>query len=160
MQRLYGVAFATKEELDAHLNMLEEAKKRDHRILGPQLDIYMISEAVGAGLPLMMPRGETLKDVLIRYMRQQEEMRGYKYVETPVLAHENLYQRSGHASYYSDDMYKLKDDEDEVFYLKPMNCPHHHMIFEKLVESYRDLPLALAEVGRIYRKELSGTLSG
>lgn len=160
MQRLYGVAFATQEELDNHLNMLEEAKKRDHRVLGPQLDIYMISDAVGAGLPLMMPRGETLKDLLIRYMRQEEEKRDYKYVETPVLAHENLYERSGHASYYSDDMYKLKDDEDQIFYLKPMNCPHHHMIYEKLVESYRDLPLALAETGRIYRKELSGTLSG
>ncbi len=160
MQRLYGVALATQEELDNYLNMLEEAKKRDHRVLGPALDVYMISDAVGAGLPLMMPRGETVKNLLIRYMRQEEEKRGYKYVETPVLAHENLYQRSGHASYYSDDMYQLKDDEDQTFYLKPMNCPHHHMIYEKLVESYRDLPLSLAEVGRIYRKELSGTLTG
>ena len=160
MQRLYGVAFATQEELDNYLTMLEEAKKRDHRVLGPALDIYMISDAVGAGLPLMMPRGETVKNLLIRYMRQEEEKRGYKYVETPVLAHENLYQRSGHASYYSDDMYQLKDDEDQTFYLKPMNCPHHHMIYEKMVESYRDLPFSLAEVGRIYRKELSGTLTG
>ena len=160
MQRLYGVAFATQEELDNYLNMLEDAKKCDHRVLGPALDVYMISDAVGAGLPLMMPRGETVKNLLIRYMRQEEEKRGYKYVETPVLAHENLYQRSGHASYYSDDMYQLKDDEDQTFYLKPMNCPHHHMIYEKLVESYRDLPLSLAEVGRIYRKELSGTLTG
>ena len=160
MQRLYGVAFATQQELDDYLNMLEEAKARDHRVLGPALGIYMISDAVGAGLPLMMPRGETLKNLLIRYMRQEEEKRGYQYVETPVLAHENLYQRSGHASYYSDDMYKLKDDEDQTFYIKPMNCPHHHMIYEKLVESYRDLPFSLAEVGRIYRKELSGTLTG
>lgn len=160
MQRLYGVAFATQEELDAYLEMLEEAKKRDHRKLGPELGIYMMSDSVGAGLPLMMPRGATLKSTLERYMKQEEEARGYSYVETPVLAHEDLYQRSGHASYYSDDMYKLKDDEDQTFYLKPMNCPHHHMIYEKIVESYRDLPLKLAEGGRIYRKELSGTLSG
>lgn len=160
MQRLYGVAFATKEELDAYIVMLEEAKKRDHRVLGPQLGIYMISDAVGAGLPLLMPRGETVKNILIQYMRQQEENRGYKYVETPVLAHEDLYKRSGHASYYSDDMYRLEDDEGQVFYIKPMNCPHHHMIFERMVESYRDLPFRLAEVGRIYRKELSGTLTG
>jgi len=160
MQRLYGVAFATQAELDEYLERLEQAKLRDHRILGPQLDIYMISDAVGQGLPMMMPRGETLKDLLIRYMRQEEESRGYKYVETPVLAHENLYKRSGHADHYSDAMYKLKDDEGQTFYLKPMNCPHHHMIFEKMVESYRDLPFKLAEAGRVYRKELSGTLTG
>lgn len=160
MQRLYGVAFETESQLQDHLHMLEEARRRDHRILGPAMDIYMISDAVGAGLPLLMPRGETLKNLLIRYMRQEEEKRGYQYVETPVLAHENLYIRSGHAAYYSDDMYKLTDDEDQTFYIKPMNCPHHHMIYEKQVESYRDLPYRLAEVGRIYRKELSGTLTG
>lgn len=160
MQRIYGVAFATQQDLNDYLTMIEEAKRRDHRVLGPQMQIYMISEAVGAGLPLMMPRGETLKHLLIEYMRQEEEARNYKYVETPVLAHENLYIRSGHASYYSDDMYKLTDDENQTFYIKPMNCPHHHMIYEKLVTSYRDLPLKLAEVGRIYRKELSGTLTG
>jgi len=160
MQRLYGVAFATQAELDEYLERLEQAKLRDHRVLGPQLGIYMISEAVGSGLPLMMPRGETLKNTLIKYMRQEEEARGYHYVETPVLAHENLYKRSGHAKFYNDDMYRLTDDEGQVFYIKPMNCPHHHMIFEKMVESYRDLPFKLAEAGRIYRKELSGTLTG
>ena len=160
MQRLYAVAFETQAELDEYLERLEQAKLRDHRVVGPQLGIYMISDSVGAGLPLMMPRGEMVKNLLIQYMRQEEEKRGYKYVETPVLAHEDLYKRSGHADFYSDDMYKLKDDEDQVFYLKPMNCPHHHMIFEKIVVSYRDLPFMLAEAGRIYRKELSGTLSG
>ena len=160
MQRLYGVAFATQTELDEYLERLEQAKLRDHRIVGPQLGIYMISDSVGQGLPLMLPRGEMVKDLLIRYMRQEEESRGYKYVETPVLAHENLYKRSGHADHYSDAMYKLKDDEGQTFYLKPMNCPHHHMIFEKMVDSYRDLPFKLAEAGRIYRKELSGTLTG
>ena len=160
MQRLYGVAFATQEELDEYLERLEQAKLRDHRVLGPQLGIYFMSDTVGAGLPLMMPRGEILKNVLIRYMRQEEESRGYQYVETPVLAQEELYIRSGHAAFYSDDMYKLTDDEGQNFYLKPMNCPHHHMIYERMVNSYRDLPLKLAEAGRIYRKELSGTLSG
>ena len=160
MQRLYGVAFATQAELDEYLERLEQAKLRDHRVLGPQLGIYMISEDVGSGLPLMMPRGETLKNILIKYMRQEEEARGYHYVETPVLAHETLYKRSGHAKFYNDDMYRLTDDEGQVFYIKPMNCPHHHMIFEKMVESYRDLPFKLAEAGRIYRKELSGTLTG
>lgn len=160
MQRLYGVAFATQEELDQHLEMLEQAKLRDHRVLGPQLGIYFMSETVGAGLPLMMPKGETLKNLLIRYMRQEEEARGYQYVETPVLSQEDLYIRSGHASYYSEDMYKLQDDEGQAFYMKPMNCPHHHMIYERIVNSYRDLPLKLAEVGRDYRKEMSGTLSG
>jgi threonyl-tRNA synthetase len=87
----------------------------------------MISESVGSGLPLMMPRGEMLKNLLIRYMRQEEESRGYHYVETPVLAHEDLYKRSGHANFYSDDMYKLTDDEGQIFYIKPMNCPHHHL---------------------------------
>lgn len=160
MQRLYGVAFATQEELDEYLERLEQAKLRDHRVLGPQLGIYFMSDTVGAGLPLMMPRGEILKNLLIRYMRQEEESRGYQYVETPVLAQEELYIRSGHAAFYSDDMYKLTDDEGQNFYLKPMNCPHHHMIYERMVNSYRDLPLKLAEAGRIYRKELSGTLSG
>lgn len=160
MQRLYAVAFSTQKELDEYLEMLEQAKSRDHRLLGPQLGIYMISDAVGQGLPLMMPRGEKLKDILIRYMRQEEESRNYNYVETPVLAFEDLYKRSGHASLYGDAMYKLKDDEGQTFYLKPMNCPHHHMIFEKIIGSYRDLPYKLAESGRIYRKELSGTLTG
>ncbi len=160
MQRIYGVAFETQEQLDAHLEMLEQAKLRDHRILGPQLGIYFMSDTVGSGLPLMMPKGEQLKNLLIRYMRQEEEARGYQYVETPVLSQEDLYIRSGHASYYSEDMYKLQDDEGQTFYMKPMNCPHHHMIYERLVVSYRDLPLKLAEVGRDYRKEMSGTLSG
>lgn len=160
MQRIYGVAFPDQESLDAHLVMLEEAKLRDHRLLGPQLGIYFMSETVGAGLPLMMPKGEMLKNLLIRYMRQEEEARGYQYVETPVLSQESLYIRSGHAAYYSEDMYKLQDDEGQTFYMKPMNCPHHHMIYERLVGSYRDLPLKLAEVGRDYRKEMSGTLSG
>ncbi len=160
MQRLYGLAFATQAELDDYLKALEEAKARDHRKLGAEMGIFMMSETVGAGLPLWMPAGEQIKHTLAEYMRQKEELQGYKYVSTPVLAHEALFQRSGHVTYYSDDMYSLVDDEQNRFYLKAMNCPHHHMIYEKLVKSYRDLPLRLAEPGTIYRKELSGTLTG
>lgn len=161
MQRLYGVAFATKEDLKQYLQMLEEAKKRDHRVLGERLKLFFISESVGAGLPLLMPRGEKIKSILMAYMRDKEESRGYKYVATPVLTQRKLYERSGHAEYYLDDMYATeKDDEGNQFFLKPMNCPHHHMIFEKLVESYRDLPLRLSEHAGLYRYELSGTLTG
>jgi threonyl-tRNA synthetase len=161
MQRLHGVAFATKEELKKHLLMLEEAKKRDHRVLGERLKLFFMSESVGAGLPLLMPRGEKVKSILMNYMRDKEEARGYQYVSTPVLTQRKLYERSGHAEYYLDDMYATeKDDEGNQFFLKPMNCPHHHMIFEKIVESYRDLPLRLSEHAGLYRYELSGTLTG
>ncbi len=160
MQRLYGVAFATQEELDAYLEMLEEAKKRDHRVLGEQLKIFTISDEVGKGLPLMLPRGATIKNLLSRYMRQLEEAENYQYVDTPVIAHERLYQRSGHAQFYADDMFTIIDSEGEKFYVSPMNCPHHHKVYEKLVQSYNDLPLRLAEHSGLYRHELSGTLTG
>jgi threonyl-tRNA synthetase len=161
MQRVYGVAFNTQKELDEHLKMLEEAKTRDHRKLGEDLKLFFISENVGAGLPLMMPRGETVKRILMDYMRKKEEERGYQYVSTPALTQEKLYQKSGHAEYYLENMYATKPDEEgNVFYLKPMNCPHHHMIYERLVESYRDLPLRLSEHAGLYRYELSGTLTG
>jgi threonyl-tRNA synthetase len=161
MQRIYGVAFETEEELKQHLAMLEEAKKRDHRVLGERLQLFFISESVGAGLPLLMPRGERVKKTLMDYMRDKEEARGYQYVATPVLAQSKLYERSGHASYYLENMYGTKPDEEgNVFYIKPMNCPHHHMIFEKMVQSYRDLPLRLSEHAGLYRYELSGTLTG
>jgi threonyl-tRNA synthetase len=160
MQRLYGVAFATQEELDHHLDMLEQAKLRDHRVLGEQLKIFTISEDVGKGLPLMMPHGATIKNLLGRYMRQLEEARGYQYVDTPVIANERLYQRSGHAKFYADDMFTITDSEDQKFYVAPMNCPHHHQIYEKMVLSYNDLPLRLAEQAGLYRHEKSGTLTG
>ena len=160
LQRIYGLAFGSKEALDAYVAQQEEARKRDHRVLGPQLGIFMQSDAVGAGLPLWLPKGETVKHVLSEYMRDLEESLGYQYVSTPVLAHETLYQRSGHAQYYSEDMYSFVDDENNRFYLAPMNCPHHHMVMERLVTSYRDLPLKLAEGKGLYRKELSGTLTG
>lgn len=160
MQRIYGVAFANQADLDKHLTMLEEAKKRDHRKIGQDMNLFMFSDVVGAGLPLWMPAGETIRHELMEYMRTKEQELGYQYVTTPVLAHEELYKRSGHAQFYADDMYSLNDDEGNKFYLKAMNCPHHHMIYERLVQSYRDLPLRLAEPGTIYRNELSGTLTG
>lgn len=161
MQRLYGVAFATEDELSQHLAILEEAEKRDHRKLGQELDLFFISDSVGKGLPLMLPRGEKVKNLLMRYMRQEEESRGYDYVSTPVLTQEDLYRRSGHADYYLENMYATAPDEEgNKFYIKPMNCPHHHMVFERLQPSYRDLPLRLSEHTGLYRYELSGTLTG
>ena len=160
MQRVYGAAFQSEKELRQHLVMLEEAKKRDHRKIGQDLNIFMFSDVVGPGLPLWMPAGEQIKHTLTEYMREKEEAQNYQYVSTPILAHETLYQRSGHASHYADDMFSLADDEGNKLYLKAMNCPHHHMIYERLVQSYRDLPLRLAEPGTLYRNELSGTLTG
>ncbi len=160
MQRLYGVAFATKEELDQHLDMLEEAKKRDHRKLGEELQLFTFSEDVGKGLPLLMPRGSVMKNLLSRYMRQLEEERGYQYVDTPVITHERLYQKSGHAKFYAEDMFSMVDAEGQKFYVSPMNCPHHHQIYHKVVQSYNHLPLRLAEHAGLYRHELSGTLTG
>lgn len=161
MQRLYGVAFATQQELDEHLEMLERAKQRDHRKLGQELDLFFISESIGKGLPLLLPRGERIKQLLMTLMRQEEEARGYSYVATPVLTQEELYRRSGHADYYLENMYSTEaDEEGNKFYIKPMNCPHHHMVFERLQPSYKDLPLRLSEHAGLYRYELSGTLTG
>lgn len=161
LTRIYGVAFTTKTELEEHLKQQELAKERDHRKLGKGMDLFLITPEVGAGLPLMMPRGEVVKSLLMGYMRQEEKKRGYSFVSTPVLAQEKLYQRSGHAEYYLDDMYSTEaDEEGNKFYVKPMNCPHHHMIFEEMAQSYRDLPLRLSEDAGVYRYELSGTLTG
>lgn len=161
LTRIYGVAFETKEELIKHLQMLEEAKKRDHRVLGEKLQMFFITPDVGAGLPLLMPRGEQVKKILMDYMREKEESNGYQYVSTPVLTQRRLYERSGHADYYLENMYATQvDEEGSQFFIKPMNCPHHHMIYEKLVTSYRDLPLRLSEHSGLYRYELSGTLTG
>jgi threonyl-tRNA synthetase len=161
MQRIYGVAFENAKELRKHLEMLEEAKKRDHRVLGERLKLFFITPDVGAGLPLLMPRGEQIKRALMEYMRAKEEGQGYQYVSTPVLTQRKLYERSGHADYYLENMYATEEDEEgNQFFIKPMNCPHHHMIYEKMVDSYRDLPLRLSEHAGLYRYELSGTLTG
>lgn len=160
LQRIYGIAFRTKEELDNYLWQQEEAKRRDHRKLGQELDLFIISEEVGKGLPLWLPKGAFIRRQLETYMYEKEQEHGYNYVYTPHIGHAKLYYTSGHLPYYKDDMYAPIEIEGEEYYLKPMNCPHHHMIFKARSHSYRDLPLRLAEFGTVYRFELSGTLSG
>ncbi len=132
----------------------------DHRILGQDLKLFHLSDEIGAGLPLWMPNGETLKHLLMEYMRNVEEKYGYKYVSTPHIAKGSLYHATGHLPYYADSMYPPIDIDGQEYYLKPMNCPHHHMIFKQLVQSYKDLPLRLAEPGMTYRNELSGVTYG
>lgn len=132
----------------------------DHRILGEKLKLFTFSEEVGAGLPLWLPYGEMLRHVLMEFMREIEEKHGYRYVSVPMITRGALYEKTGHLPYYKDTMYSPMDIEGEDYYLKPMNCPHHHMIFKELVKSYRDLPLRLAEAGATYRNELSGVTYG
>ncbi|MHB8443171.1 MAG: threonine--tRNA ligase [Patescibacteria group bacterium] len=160
LTRIYAVCFKDNNTLLNYLKEKEESKNRDHRVIGEKLKIFMISEDVGQGLPLLMPNGEQLKYLLERYMRKIEERLGYKYVSTPILTNRKLYERSGHVKFYSEDMYQVKDKENNVLYIKPMNCPHHHMIFEKMVQSYKQLPFKLAEESPLYRNERSGTLTG
>lgn len=160
LQRIYGVAFRNKDELDHYLWQQEEAKKRDHRKLGQELDLFMISENVGKGLPLWLPKGAFIRRQLEQYMYEKEQEHGYEYVITPHIANSKLYYTSGHLPYYKEDMYAPIEIEGEEYYLKPMNCPHHHTIFGARPKSYRNLPLRLAEFGTVYRFELSGTLSG
>jgi threonyl-tRNA synthetase len=160
LTRIYGVAFETKKELDEYLQRQEMAEKYNHRVLGEKLKIFLISPYVGKGLPLLLPKGEIIKNILMNFMREKEEKYGYLYVATPHIASYKLYEKSGHLKYYQNEMYKVLDPEGEEFYLKPMNCPHHHMIYQHLVKSYRDLPLRLAEAGPVYRVEKSGETYG
>ena len=160
LQRIYATAFNTKEELDEYLNMLEEAKKRDHRKLGKDLDLYVISDEVGPGLVLWTPNGTIIRDELENWAKETEEAWGYKRVATPHIAKHTLYETSGHLPYYKDDMYAPMIIDEEEYYLKGMNCPHHHIIFNSQPRSYRELPLRYAEYGMVYRYEQSGTLFG
>ena len=160
LTRVYGVAFSTKQELDDYLKMMEEAEKRDHRKLGKEFELFMISEEVGKGLPLWLPNGAFIRRKMEDYMYQKELKNGYKYVYTPILAHKKLYETSGHLAHYKEDMYSPIDIEGEEYYLKPMNCPHHHMIYKHGQMSYKDLPLRLAEFGLVHRFERSGVLTG
>lgn len=162
LTRIYGTCFSTKVELDEYLSNLELAKKYDHRKLGQELELFTISEKVGQGLVLWMPKGNIIKEQIENWAKKTEEEWGYKRVTTPNITKSGLYHTSGHLPYYKDDMYppmKLDDSEEEYF-LKPMNCPHHHMIFDATQHSYRDLPLRLAEYGTCYRYESSGELFG
>jgi len=161
MTRIYGLAFTTKEELDDFLRRRELARERDHRKLGAELEIFMLSEDVGRGLPLWLPHGTVLRDELEALARETEFRAGYQRVATPHLAKGRLYEISGHLPYYAASMFPpMQLDDGESFYLKPMNCPHHHTIFGVRPRSYRELPLRLAEYGDVYRYEKSGQLAG
>jgi threonyl-tRNA synthetase len=160
LTRVYGVTFPNKQELDAYLLMLEEAKKRDHRKLGKELSIFTMDDDVGPGLPLWMPNGTIIIEELERLAKETEEEAGYKRVVTPHIAKENLYITSGHLPYYQDSMYPPMELDGTKYYLKAMNCPHHHKIFSAELRSYKDLPLRLAEYGTCYRYEQSGELFG
>ncbi len=160
LTRIYGLAFLSAKELADYRTQQEEAKKRDHRLLNEKHDYFMISEEVGKGLPLYLPNGAYIRKKLEDFMYEKELHHGYKYVYTPVLTHKRLYEQSGHLSHYRDDMYNPIEIEGEEYYLRPMNCPHHHQIFLHRPLSYRDLPLRLAEFGMVHRFERSGVLTG
>jgi threonyl-tRNA synthetase len=160
LTRIYGTAWENKAQLDEYLNTLEEAKKRDHRLIGEKLGLFTFSALVGKGLPLWKPKGAILRDTLERWLREVQIENGYDPVITPHIGNLNLYRTSGHYPYYADSQYTpIKVDEDE-FLLKPMNCPHHIMIYKSEMRSYRDLPQRYAEFGTVYRYEQSGELSG
>jgi threonyl-tRNA synthetase len=160
LQRIYGIAFDTKEALEAHLVLLEEAAKRDHRKLGKALGIFTFDDEVGPGLPLWLPNGAAIIEELESYAKQTEAAAGYQRVKTPHICKESMYLRSGHLPYYKDSMFPPMEFEGVKYYLKPMNCPHHHKIFAAEPRSYRDLPVRLAEYGTCYRYEQSGELFG
>ncbi len=161
LQRIYGTSFSTQKELDNYLEALEKAKLHDHRRLGKELELFTISEEVGPGLILWLPKGNIIKEEIENWAKQTEKGWGYLRVTTPNITKSGLYYTSGHLPYYKDDMYPpMKLDNSEEYFLKPMNCPHHHMIFKSQQHSYKDLPLRLAEYGTCYRYEASGELFG
>jgi len=160
LQRIYGTAFAKKAELDEHLHFLEEAKKRDHRKLGKELKMFTFSREVGQGLPLWLPNGSKVRRTMERYIVDLEERLGYEHVYTPVLANVELYKISGHWEHYSEDMFPPMQMDNEELVLRPMNCPHHMMVYKSDMRSYRDLPVRIAEMGTMHRYEMSGALTG
>ncbi|HCY7769741.1 TPA: threonine--tRNA ligase [Staphylococcus aureus] len=161
LQRIYGTAFFDKKELKAHLQMLEERKERDHRKIGKELELFTNSQLVGAGLPLWLPNGATIRREIERYIVDKEVSMGYDHVYTPVLANVDLYKTSGHWDHYQEDMFPpMQLDETESMILRPMNCPHHMMIYANKPHSYRELPIRIAELGTMHRYEASGAVSG
>ncbi|CAA4033213.1 threonine--tRNA ligase [Staphylococcus aureus] len=161
LQRIYGAAFFDKKELKAHLQMLEERKERDHRKIGKELELFTNSQLVGAGLPLWLPNGATIRREIERYIVDKEVSMGYDHVYTPVLANVDLYKTSGHWDHYQEDMFPpMQLDETESMVLRPMNCPHHMMIYANKPHSYRELPIRIAELGTMHRYEASGAVSG
>ncbi len=160
LQRIYGLCFNTQEELDAEIWRLEELKKRDHRRVGRDLELFMFSPEVGSGLPLWLPKGMVIRQELELLAQQEERKDGYMPVATPHITKEDLYIKSGHLEHYAEDMYSPMDIDGEKFYLKPMNCPHHHQLYDNRPHSYRELPIRFSEYGQVYRYEASGGLSG
>jgi len=160
LQRIYGTAFFSRKDLRTHLHRLEEAKKRDHRVLGKRLDLFSIQDEVGPGFVLWHPNGGRVRRIIEDFLRETLVEHGYEIVYTPHVASEELYRISGHLDVFADDMFPAMDDDGNRFRMKPMNCPHHFMIYRSQVRSYRDLPLRLAELGTCYRYERSGTLHG
>jgi threonyl-tRNA synthetase len=160
LQRIYGTAFFTKEDLQNHLKMLEEARERDHRKLGKELELFTLSPTVGQGLPLWLPNGATIRRIIERYIVDKEISLGYKHVYTPVLGSKRLYETSGHWEHYSEDMFPPMEMDNETLVLRPMNCPHHMMVYKSGMHSYRELPIRIAELGMMHRYEASGGLSG
>ncbi len=158
--RIYGLAFESKEKLDAYLVMKEEAAKRDHRLLGEQLDLFYFDESIGKGLPIWLPKGNIIKEELEKWAKETEEKWGYQRVTTPIITKENLFYTSGHLPLYKDSMYAPITIEDEHYYIKPMNCPFHHKTFAARPKSYRELPVRFAEYGWCHRYEDSGSLFG
>jgi threonyl-tRNA synthetase len=161
LQRIYGITFPTKQELDQYLFMIEEAKRRDHRKLGQELELFLLTPIVGSGLPLWMPKGTVIRETLTEFLREEQKKRGYEGVITPHIANLDLYKTSGHYPYYKESQFPPITLEDgEQFMLKPMNCPHHHQIYAAKPRSYRDLPVRLSEFGTVYRYEQSGEMNG
>ncbi|MDO7487904.1 threonine--tRNA ligase [Peribacillus sp. NPDC096622] len=160
LQRIYGTAFYKKEDLAEHLRLLEEAKERDHRKIGKELDLFMSSQKVGQGLPMWLPKGATIRRTIERYIVDKEERLGYDHVYTPVMGSVDLYKTSGHWDHYQDGMFPVMEMENEQLVLRPMNCPHHMMVYKNSIHSYRELPIRIAELGLMHRYEMSGALSG
>ena len=160
LQRIYGIAFPKKDELDEHLKKQEEAKMRDHRKLGRELGLFMTHDLVGKGMPMFLPKGYTLWQILENYIKEKERKLGYQHVLTPCVGTVNLYRTSGHWDHYKDNMFPAMEVEDESFVLRPMNCPHHMMIYANRPHSYRQLPIRIGEVAHDFRFEASGTLKG
>ncbi|MCH7837324.1 MAG: threonine--tRNA ligase [Chloroflexi bacterium] len=160
LQRIYGLLFEKKKELKAHLAMMEEAEKRDHRRLGRELELFTTHELIGAGLPLWLPKGATVRRLLEEFITELERQAGYSHVYTPHIAKKDLYELSGHWDHFKDDMFPVMKLEHEEMVLRPMNCPHHILIYASKLRSYRDLPIRLAEMGTMYRNERSGVVGG
>ena len=160
LQRIYGIAFPKKDELDAYLKRLEEAKLRDHRKLGRELGLFMTDELVGRGLPMFLPKGYTIWRILENYIREKEIKSGYQHVLTPCIGTVNLYKTSGHWEHYKENMFPAMEIEDESYVLRPMNCPHHMRIYANRAHSYRDLPVRIGEIAHDFRFEASGVLKG